>query len=125
MAVEKRKHPRYDILAQIRVKHGKVNYIMDVRNLSLSGMFVSSDNVKKLPWFKIGQELEMDLFATEELENIKVNGIIVRIVEEGDATDLGFGVAFSNLEISALESLDNLIAWAKETTIKPPPLPKL
>jgi hypothetical protein len=124
MNAERRQHPRYDILAQIRVKRGKVNYIMDVRNLSLSGMFVASNNIKKLPWFKLGQELEMDLFATEELENVKVSGTIVRIVNEGESDDLGFGVAFSTLELSELEGLDRLVSWAKETDITPPPLPK-
>ncbi len=124
MSVERRGHPRYDIMAQIRVKRGRVNYIMDVKNVSLSGMLVESEAIKQMPWFRIGQELEMDIFTTEELVNVRVNGRIARIVEADGSKPAGFGVEFSELGDQEKERIALLVDLAEKQSIHPPPLPE-
>jgi hypothetical protein len=94
---ERRKHPRYDIIAQIRVKRGRINYIMSVKDLSISGIFVATDRIKELTAFRVDQELEMDLFVPDILDNVRVHGRIVRIQDQGADGDSGFGVRFANL----------------------------
>jgi Tfp pilus assembly protein PilZ len=123
-APEKRQHPRYEIMAQIRVKRGRTNYIMDVRNVCLSGLFVSSENIKQMPWFREGQELEMDLFTQESLENVRVKGRIVWIIAEGSTEKLGFGVTFTDMNIETNEYLETFIKRTSEELVLPPPLPK-
>ena len=65
MKTERRGSPRYDLMAQIRVKKGRVNYIMDVTNVSTSGAFITTDAHKSMPWFRVGQELQLNLFTIE------------------------------------------------------------
>ncbi len=123
MNIERRGHPRYDIMAQIRVKRGRVNYIMNVKDVSLSGMYVISDKVKQMPWFRIGQNLEIDIFTTEELENIRVNGSIVRMIEDTGAENEGFGVEFTSMEDDTRTRISRLVDLASKKSIHPPPLP--
>ena len=123
MGMERRGFPRYDVMAQIRVKRGRVNYIMDVKNVSLSGLFVTSDSIKQMPWFRIGQELEMDVFTTEELENIRVSGRIARITDSDVEGQAGFGVEFTSLTDDAREKLSMFVEDMAVESIHPPPLP--
>ena len=124
MGMERRNFPRYEVMAQIRVKRGRVNYIMDVENLSLSGLFVTSDSIKQMPWFRIGQELEMDIFATEELENIRIHGRIVRITDSDVEGQAGFGVEFTSLPDDAKKKLSMFVDNMAVESIHPPPLPR-
>jgi hypothetical protein len=123
MAVERRRHPRFDIAAQVRVKYGRVNYVMDVSNISLSGAFIRCDNLSQLPWFRVDQEVDLDLFDYEDLENISLEGRIVRIIEGGDTEHPGFGVQFLNLTVEAYNKLYEIIATAARLSAQPPPLP--
>ncbi len=123
MGKERRGQPRYDIIAQIRVKRGHVNYLMDVRNISYSGAFISSDRLKDLPWFREGAELEMHLFTTEDLHNVRVSATIVRIVGDGKGPRPGFGVQFEKLNEQQLQDLYHMVAFASTQSIHPPPLP--
>jgi len=123
MTRERRRHERYDIAAQIRVKHGRVNYIMDVANISLSGAFVRCDDLSQLPWFRIDQELDLDIFDFEDLDNISLKARIVRLVDEGGPGHPGFGVQFVNLSHEAYDKLFGLVAVAARMSAQPPPLP--
>ena len=64
MTDERRRHKRYDILAQMRVKRDDNTYILSVENISRSGIFVSTEPSDEFPGFALDQELEMTLFTT-------------------------------------------------------------
>ncbi|HUT79081.1 MAG TPA: PilZ domain-containing protein [Polyangia bacterium] len=121
--MERRTEPRFDVFAQIRVRRGTVNYVMDVRNISRSGMFVATGSLECQPWFRVGQFVEVDLFIHEELENVRLDGEIVRLVESGTKEKQGFGVRFSELAPAVREVLDDLISRAQQKSVTPPPLP--
>jgi hypothetical protein len=123
MVVERRRHRRYDIAAQIRVKRGHVNYVMDVANISLSGAFIRCDELNQLPWFRIGQELDLDIFDFQDLENTTLKAEIVRIVDEDGPGRPGFGVQFVNLTVEVYDKLFVLVASAARLSAQPPPLP--
>jgi c-di-GMP-binding flagellar brake protein YcgR len=123
MPVERRTSPRYEIFAQIRVRRGRVNYVLDVRNISLTGMFVASESLLSLPAFRVGQILEADLFDPERLDNIRVSGRIVRLVEDAPPQKRGFGVQFSEMEAARRERLRDFVQRAAQRSIVPPPLP--
>ncbi len=110
-------------MAQIRVKRGRVNYIMHVKNVSQSGLFIATDSLKQMRWFHVDQELEMDLFTAEDLDNIRVTGQIVRIADHDDG-EMGFGVQFSLVDEEVRLKLQYLIDHAIQGSVKPPPLPK-
>jgi len=123
MAKERRNQPRYDIVAQIRVKRGRVNYLMDVRNISMSGAFISSDKLSEFSWVREGTQMDLHLFDLEDLRSVEVQAVIVRVVgPEGPGRE-GFGVHFEGLDPDQKQSLFELVAYASTQSIHPPPLP--
>ncbi|MDD5307671.1 MAG: PilZ domain-containing protein [Deltaproteobacteria bacterium] len=123
MDTDRRRHPRYDIMAQVRVLRGTVNYILDVSNISVVGLFVSTAGLPRMPWFRAGQRIELDVFTPEELENIRVFGRIVRLEEGVDGASRGFGVQFVDVDKDTQIKIDRLVELAKVHSIQPPPLP--
>ena len=120
---ERRKYPRYDILAQIRVRRGRVNHIMAVKDISLSGLFISADSAQELAAFRVDQEIEMDIFTPEALENVRVMGRIVRVSDRQESGELGFGVEFTEIDETNLREIARLVDIAARASISPPPLP--
>lgn len=123
MDKEKRIAQRFEVMAQIRVKRGRINYIMQARNLSRSGIYISTDSFKQLSWVREEQELEMDLFSSEHLENIRLNGFIVRVNRNGNSEQLGFAVSFTAIPSAEDKKLSHLIELAASGAVRPPPLP--
>ena len=122
MANERRRYPRYEIIAQVTIRSGGENYLMDVGNISCSGVFISGDNLDSISFLYEGQELEMDLFTTAHLENIRMKGRIVRFEYGSDGEKKGFGVEFAKATAETNDELLRLVNMAAES-IHPPPLP--
>lgn len=120
---ERREHDRYELLAQVRVKRGKINYLLEVRNVSASGAFIAIDDLRAMPWFRVDQELDMDIFAVEELDNLRIRGRVVRVVEPGGSSPAGVGVQFGPMDEATRAILNQLVDHAEATSIHPPPLP--
>ena len=121
---ERRRHARYDILTQLRIKKDDNTYIMPVENVSRSGLFISLGSPEELPELQLNQELEMNLFTIEGLENIRVVGRIVRMTKNKDSNETrGFGIEFSFMTEAARKKIVNLVALARQESIHPPPLP--
>lgn len=94
---ERRTHTRYDVSAQIRVRSGRVSYIMDVMNVSLAGMFIATGGCKNLAGLEFGQHVEGDLFLPDVADDIHVSGRIIRIVDSGERHRRGYGIEFTSL----------------------------
>jgi Tfp pilus assembly protein PilZ len=124
MTSERRRHQRYDIMAHVRVKRGTVNYILDVTNISLSGLFVSTIGLPRSTQFSAGQAIELNLFLPDVAENIRVLGRIVRLVDRDDPPARGFGVEFVDVDEEARLGISLLVETARSSEIpQPPPLP--
>jgi hypothetical protein len=119
MTQERRKHPRYELLAHVRVKRGTVYYILDVENLSLSGAFVSTVGMQKATPFTEGQSIEMNLFLAEEMENVRVPARIARVVDDGEDGKRGFGAEFADLDDAAREGIAHLVEAARPSDEPP------
>lgn len=125
---ERRVHPRYEILAQVRVKYGRITQVLEVRNISLSGLFVTVTDPKRLSKYRIGQTIEMDLFVADELENVRVTARVARVADERTTGPPGFGAEFVDLPPAAREAVARLVDLAARRSIpppQPPPLPNL
>ena len=123
MAEDRRIHPRFDLMAQVKVKRGAVTHILDVKNISLSGVFVKAGEGKDRARFRVGQELDLDLFHIEELENISVGARVVRIVEDLDPELTGFGIQFVDVGDEARTRMGILLDRVAAAAAVPPPLP--
>ena len=118
---ERRSSLRYELLAQTRVKRGTVSHIMDVKNISLTGVFIATTDVHQTRTFRVDQVLELDIFSTEDLENIRVFGRIVRIQKTGD--EYGFGIHFEEMTDETRTKIAKLVQLAFKLSGKPPMLP--
>jgi hypothetical protein len=124
MSSERRRHQRYDIMAHVRVRRGTVNYILDVTNISLSGLFVSTLGLPRAGQFSAGQSIELNLFLPDVAENIRVLGRIVRMVDRDDPPARGFGVEFVDVDEEARLGISLLVDTARDSVVpQPPPLP--
>jgi len=122
--LERRAHLRYEIMAQVEVRHLRTTYLLKVGNLSRSGLFVRVQDRKKLANFRVGQELRLELFVTEEPDTVPVTGRVMRVVAHADPEDEGFGAKFVRVDAETDAKLARLVRMATELAPgKPPPLP--
>ena len=124
--MERRRYPRYDIMAHVRVKSGTVNHILDITNISISGVFVSTLGLPRTVQFSAGQSIELNLFLSGVAENVRVLGRIVRTVEREDPPASGFGAEFVDVDEEARLGIALLVETARSSEAprpQPPPLP--
>jgi hypothetical protein len=122
---ERRLHPRFDLMAQVRVKHGKVDYIMELSNISVSGAFMHLGKLDRPSWIAIERMVEVGIVHPVELDTIEVQGQIVRINEDVDG--LTAAVNFVDLDDDRRAGIARLVQLGKrqsESPPKPPPLPR-
>ncbi len=120
---DRRRHPRFEVLAQVRFRRAATTHVLDVGNVSLSGLFVRAPDEQTLQQVRVGEVLHVDLFTQEELVNIRADVRVVRIVAEGPAASWGFGGEFTGLEAGARTALEQLVGTAS-ASVRPPPLPQ-
>ena len=121
---ERRVHPRYEILAQVEIRRRAVTHVLEVRSISIGGAFISTTDRRVLAGIRLDEELELDIFATDELENLRVKARVVRLVGEGGSEAPGFGVRFEEVAADSQRLLERLVELAAAGRLRPPPLPK-
>jgi hypothetical protein len=111
---DRRTQTRFEIIAQANVASGGETYLMSVRNISGSGVFLEG-RPKEHAELTVGVEIEIALSVTaagmndEEVVNIQCRGKVARI-ELPTATSLGgFGVTLAPASDADGERLDELI----------------
>jgi len=123
--IERRAHPRFTLLAQVRVKRGKVDYVMELSNISRSGALFSIGSLQPRGWIEPHRVLEVSIIHPDTLDAIEVKGEVVRV----EKTDRDTVLALRFIEVSAeLEAqIDRWITDSRETARRPkmgpPPLP--
>jgi len=110
-------------MAQVRFQKAATTFVLDIGNISRSGMFVRTSSPLHLGNIRMGEELELDLFAPAELRNIRVRARVVRIVGEGEPQQWGFGVQFAALSPEIDAAVSHLVELAAAGRLRPPPLP--
>jgi hypothetical protein len=120
---DRRAHPRYELMAQVRVKRGQVDYVLDLANISRGGAMFSSGSLKLPPWAAVGRKLEISIIHPVSLDSVDVQGEIVRVV--GTATDTKLAVRFVELGAAAQTQIDALVELAAQRAPSeaPPPPP--
>ncbi|MEW6077364.1 MAG: PilZ domain-containing protein [Thermodesulfobacteriota bacterium] len=86
--VKKRHHPRKNLRLCVTMAHGQKTGEHHARDISLGGIFVETR--EKL---SLGQEVRITLPFSNQNRQIKMNGKVVRVTEEG------VGVQFDILDI--------------------------
>jgi len=125
--IERRRHPRYELMAQVRVKRGKVDYIMELHNISMTGALVDMGSLAKPPWVDMDRTVEIGIIHPVDLDTVEVRGRVVRVDRDGDHTR--FAVDFE-LDDGNREGVERLVKVAMQSEAPPaadrrgpPPLP--
>jgi hypothetical protein len=120
---ERRRHPRHELLAQVRVNRGREDIVMEMVNISLSGALIDMGTVQQPRWVDVGRALEIAITHPVSFDLVEVVGKIVRILK--DETGTRFAVEFDDLNAEGAAALQSLVALAAEgeTRRGPPPLP--
>jgi hypothetical protein len=114
-APERRAAPRFEILAQASVVSGADVYLMPVRNISASGVFLEG-KPKEHPDMSPGVEIEVTLSAAspdmgdDEVVNVRCRGKIARVEIGTPARPGGFGVTLAAMSPEEQEHLEDLIS---------------
>jgi hypothetical protein len=124
---ERRAHPRYELWAQVHVKNGSVDYLVELSNISMSGALVDLGTLKAPKWCTLGRAIEVEIIHPETLECVSLRAEIVRINGIGLQTTLG--VEFKNPDAKVKDGLRRLLDAARapraeEPRRQPPPLPR-
>ena len=118
---DRRSGCRYELMAQIQVTKKDISEIMEVKNVSVSGVLVSTTDRSQITEFTIDSVVEMDIFSTQNLHNISVTGRIVRGQKTGEEFD--FGIEFINVDEQKLKEITELVETAYRLNGQPPLLP--
>ena len=110
---DRRSQQRYELLAQVHVKHASVDYVLALRNLSQSGALLCFDSLPKPAWIRMGTVVEIAIVNPDTYDSVCVNGRVVRL--QDDAEFRGVAVEFSKLDDVAGVGLAGLIQMAKRT----------
>ena len=118
---DRRSGPRYELMAQVQVKKKEINEIMEVKNISVTGVLISTTDRSQIDAFTIDGVVEIDIFSTQNLKNISIAGRIVRGQKSGD--EYTFGIEFINLNNKKIREITELVELAYRMSGQPPLLP--
>lgn len=112
MGTERRVEPRYELMALISVRQADATFILKIRDISRSGVFVETESQPFLESLQIGSTVEMNLFQSGDLKNTRLEGLVVRVIPVRDQTPGGFAVGFQELPA---ETWQTVLGMAKMT----------
>ena len=108
--VEKRKHKRFPINQEGFFKgHQTAQENCIIRNLSLGGVFIETPSL--LP---VGSSLTVSCKVAEEIGELCLSGVVVRVNTNESIEPRGMGAQFSSLTFSQLAAFKKLISWWKD-----------
>lgn len=115
---DRRRHVRYEILAQVHVRYADADFVLELTNVSRSGALVHFGTLRKPRWVVRGRRLELSIIVPTALDTIDTRGRIVRVERKGKRW--GFAVEFEPLPRDQEEKLRRLLELGRP---QPPPLP--
>lgn len=116
MTDERRVHPRYDLLAQIRIRHAEVDHVLAILNLSRGGALVDLGTEPRPRWLELHRVVELRVFDGEGGTTLSAKGKVVRVAETIEHRT--FAVQFDELVEERV--VRNVLSAAG----RPPPLPE-
>jgi len=109
--IERRKHPRLSVMAQVQLTHDAEVHILEAANVSRGGLFLSG-NPPDYPDLVAGADVDLVIFANnaDELDAHASRARIARIEPEThEHQPAGFGLAFTAIDERNVTRLERLI----------------
>ncbi len=114
---ERRRQQRYELLAQVHVKHANVDYVLALRNLSHSGALLSFGSLPRPMWIRLNTVVEVAIVNPDTYDSVCLQGRVVRVHEDTDGP--GVAVEFSKPDDATRDGLSWLIQLAKRAQTAP------
>jgi hypothetical protein len=124
-ASERRHAPRYEVIAQANVGSGDEAYLMPVRNISSSGLFLEG-NPAEHPELRPGADIEIVLSASapgaadDEVANVRCRARVARVEPSRAGRLGGFGLT---IEPASKDDAVRMRALLGRAAHVPPPRP--
>lgn len=118
---ERRRHPRFEVMAQVRVMRGRNVFVLDVINVSESGALVDLGSLERPYWLATGKRVELVLFAPDGdagFTPVSIWAGVVRVID--DQRSIKFAVCFEDPQGEVAAAVRQLV---EDSPPRPPPLP--
>jgi c-di-GMP-binding flagellar brake protein YcgR len=115
---DRRRHARYELIAQVHVRQAKSDYVLELRNISHSGALVVLGSLARPTWIDVDRMVELAIVNPVTLDSVDVRARVVRVQRESEG--LIFAVEFVSLTPELQHQIDELTRLGKPS---PPPLP--
>lgn len=112
---DRRIYPRIDLFAQVRVRQGSVDHVMDILNLSRGGALIDLGSTKRPRWLELRKRVDIRVFGPDGEATVDVGAQVVRILETLEQRT--FAVEFAEVQD------ESSIRRACIAAGGPPPLP--
>lgn len=114
-AVEKRAHPRFAFVAEVRIEPGAEARIFSARNISVGGLFVEADPAA-FPGLKVGAHVELRIQTRELLGDDVVCRAQITRIDQGNVAGraAGFGLRFFRMDMANTMRVAKLIDRIRE-----------
>lgn len=119
--IERRRHERVDLVAQVRVSRGQGDIIMELSNISASGAMMHMGMLKRPSWVAMERVIDVSITHPVDLDTVELKARIMRIVE--DRSGISLGVCFEDVSPEAHAAIARLLR-AGSVRPAPPPLPR-
>jgi hypothetical protein len=119
---DRRRHERYQLLAQVHIAHDTTAYVLELGNLSRSGALLCLGSLRPPDWIALHRVVQVGIINPETLDTVTLSAQIVRTQQDADG--YGFAVRFEPPGAASTEGLDTLLRLAARLRTRPPPLPE-
>lgn len=116
VATDRRRFQRHELLAQVRVRHGVIDFVLEIANLSCGGALVDFGSMPRPSWLTLRCKVDVRVLHTDGRALIESPARVVRIEESLERCT--FAVEF---EVTQPESV---VKRAMAGRWLPPPLPR-
>lgn len=120
-SLDRRRHPRVEIMAQVRVKRGRIDTLCELINISVSGALVDLGSLTAPAWIHRGRTLEIHVIHPVDFDTIELEARVVRVEQLPSTTR--FGCEFVGLGAAERLALQRLLTMCHPPA-GPPPLPR-
>ncbi len=119
---ERRRSPRHELLAQVRVTRGRTDIVMELVNISRSGALIDMGSVKQPNWVDVGRVLDIAITHPISFDLVDVSGREARISKDEHGTR--FAVEFGEVSQDTTRRIGELVLLARESEAPPPTSPR-
>lgn len=112
--MERREHPRFNVVLQVRIASGTHSTAMETGNVSESGLFLQTEDPEFLEGVVPLSTVHLVLLDIESLETIDISGTVVRIVRGPELRSPGVAVRYDPMPDELRARVRQFIRRARE-----------